>query len=347
MLSETLAPAAPHTGVLIVNLGTPDAPDVPSVRRYLRQFLLDGRVIDIPAAQRWLLVNGIIAPFRAPKSTKGYKEVWMADGKGSPLKYYSQRVEALLQAELGPGYAVRLAMRYQNPSIAAGLAALKALPLSKIVVAPLFPQYASASTGSVIQDVMEQLSTWQTLPEVRTVSRFFDVPAVAQAYARRIGATLAEGGYDHVLFSYHGLPERQITKGDVQKVCVFGACCDTYTPANLWCYRAQCFANTRLLAGMLGLAEGGYSTSFQSRLGSTPWIKPYTDEHLKHLRAQGVTRLAVTSPAFVADCLETILEIGEEYRELWQELGGERLTLVPSLNDGADWVEALAGLVRG
>ncbi|MPR33360.1 ferrochelatase [Salmonirosea aquatica] len=333
------------TGVLIVNLGTPDSPNTPDVRRYLREFLMDGRVIDIPYVSRWMLINFIIAPFRAPKSAKVYKELWTEEG--SPLKTYGYTVEEMLQKALGGDYVVKLAMRYQNPSIASGLAELQKLGLSKITVIPFFPQYASASTGSVYEEVMRILATWQVMPELRFVNRFLDHPKFIEGFVRLGRRYLSERKYDHVLFSYHGLPERQILKGDVtNKQCKLGSCCDTLNRHNQFCYRAQCFETTRLLVKELGLAEGTYTTSFQSRLGRTPWIKPYTDDVIKDLARRGIKSVLALSPSFVADCLETTIEIGDEYRELFKEVGGEHWQLVESLNDSEIWVETLVDLVK-
>lgn len=333
------------TGVLIVNLGTPDSTSVPDVRKYLRQFLMDPRVIDIGQIPRFLLVNGIIAPFRSPKSAKAYRKVWMADG-GSPLKYYGLIMERFLQTALGEGYAVKLAMRYQNPSVESVVAELQKLPLRRLIVVPLFPQYASATTGSVVEEVMRQVQRYQTIPDVQIVNRFFERPDFIEAFAWVARPVLEKKDYEMLLFSYHGLPERQIYKGDTQNVCRLGECCSTYTEKNQWCYRAQCFATSRLLAQALGWPEEKTVTTFQSRLGKDPWIQPYTDETLKKLAAQGIKRIAVMSPAFIADCLETILEIGEEYQELFLHAGGTDLDLVPSLNDSPAWVDALAAIVR-
>ena len=333
------------TGVLIVNLGTPDSPNTPDVRRYLREFLMDGRVIDIPYVSRWMLINFIIAPFRAPKSAKVYKELWTEEG--SPLKTYGYAVEEMLQKALGKEYVVKLAMRYQNPNIESGLAELQQLGLSKITVIPFFPQYASASTGSVYEEVMRVLATWQVMPEIRFVNRFLDHPKFIEGFVRQGRKYLSERKFDHILFSYHGLPERQILKGDVTgKQCKLGSCCDTSNRHNQFCYRAQCFETTRLLVKDLGLAEGTYTTSFQSRLGKTPWIKPYTDEVIKELAGRGVKSVLAFSPSFVADCLETTIEIGDEYRELFEEAGGEHWQLVESLNDSDIWVETLVDLVK-
>lgn len=333
------------TGVLIVNLGTPDSPETPDVRVYLREFLMDGRVIDIPYMSRWMLINFIIAPFRAPKSAKVYKELWTEEG--SPLKTYGYAVEKMLQTALGKDYVVKLAMRYQKPSIESGLAELQQLGLSKITVIPFFPQYASASTGSVYEEVMRVLATWQVMPEIRFVNRFLDHPKFIEGFVRLGKKHLSERKYDHILFSYHGLPERQIMKGDVTgKQCKLGSCCDTANRHNQFCYRAQCFETTRLLVKELGLAEGAYTTSFQSRLGKTPWIKPYTDDVIKELAGRGIKSVLAFSPSFVADCLETTIEIGDEYRELFEEMGGEHWQLVESLNDSDIWVETLVDLVK-
>jgi len=333
------------TGVLIVNLGTPDSPNTPDVRKYLREFLMDGRVIDIAYPSRWMLINLIIAPFRAPKSSKVYKELWTE--AGSPLKTYGYIVEEMLQKALGNDYVVKLAMRYQSPSIQSSMDELQQLGLSKITVIPFFPQYASASTGSVYEEVMRVLATWQVIPEVRFVNRFLDNPKFIEGFVNAGKKHLAERDYDHVIFSYHGLPERQILKGDYTgKQCKLGTCCNTANRHNQFCYRAQCFETTRLLVKGLGLAEGTYTTAFQSRLGKTPWIKPYTDDMIKELVGKGIKSVLAFSPSFVADCLETTIEIGDEYKELFEEEGGEHWQLVESLNDSDIWVDTLVDLVK-
>lgn len=337
--------AVGKTGVLIVNLGTPDSPAVPDVRKYLREFLMDGRVIDIPFASRFALVNGVIAPFRAPKSAKIYQELWTETG--SPLKYYGHIVERELQQELGDNYVVKLAMRYQSPTIEAALNAFRQLGLTDMVVVPFFPQYASASTGSVYQKVMEIVSRWEVIPAIRFVNRFLDHPGFIEGFAQNARRYMANFDYDHFLFSYHGLPESQIRKGDVTKtVCHFGDCCDSLHALNQHCYRAQCFETTRLLVAALDIPEGKYTTSFQSRLGSDPWIKPYTDDVIKTMPGQGIKNVLAFSPAFVADCLETTIEVGVEYKELFEEAGGEHWQLVESLNDSPIWIETLVDLVK-
>ncbi|WP_026998652.1 ferrochelatase [Eisenibacter elegans] len=342
-------------GVLLVNLGTPDSPNTGDVRSYLRQFLTDARVIDIPAAARYALVNLIIAPFRAPKSAKVYKEVWLPEG--SPIKVYGFEVEKMLQQALGDEYKVVLAMRYKNPSVEAGLAQMRQAGIRRLIVLPLFPQYASATTGSVQQEVMRVLSSWQIIPEVTFIHSFFDHPGFIQAFTE-IGKRYVDGhDYDHYIFSYHGLPERQIRKGDDTGTCLQAAkadkslrakpnCCATLHTGNRSCYRAQCFATTRLLADALGIAEEDYTVCFQSRLGNDVWIQPYTEDVLKELPKQGKKRVLAFSPAFIADCLETTIEIGEEYKEMFEEAGGEHWVLVESLNTDPLWVATLEQMVR-
>ncbi len=333
------------TGVLLVNLGTPDSPNVTDVRKYLREFLMDGRVIDVPYVLRWALVNLIIAPFRAPKSAKIYKELWTENG--SPLKIYGLSNEKALQEKLGEAYIVKLAMRYQNPSIHSKLEEFKVSGINKLIVIPMFPHYASASTGSVFEKVFTELSAWQVMPEVRIVNYFYHYPRLIDGFVENAKKYMQEHNYEHFLFSYHGLPERQIRKGDCHgDVCKFSTCCNQITPKNQHCYRAQCFETTRLLVKKLGLKEGTYTTSFQSRLGRDPWIKPYSDLIIKELAESGIKSILTFSPAFVADCLETTIEIGEEYRELFEENGGEKWQLVESLNDSENWIELLSELVK-
>ena len=335
----------PATGVLLVNLGTPDSPKTGDVRRYLREFLMDKRVVDYPLIPRWVLVNLIIAPFRAPKSAKEYRKLWQE--RGSPLKFYGEDVRDLLQTKLGSSYSVKLAMRYQNPSISDTLAEFQREMVSDIVCIPLFPQYASASTGSVIDRVMEITRTWQVIPNIRFVSNFPDHPLFIEAHAERAKQWWGQKEYDHVLFSYHGVPVRQIKKASYGNQCQVGSCCNKYHRKNEFCYRAQCFQTTRVLAEKLGIPEEKYTVTFQSRLGPVPWIRPFTDEVLKELAEQGKKRVLAFSPAFVADCLETTVEVGQEYKEDFRETGGEVWDLVESLNDHPLWIDCLADLVEG
>lgn len=332
-------------GVLLVNLGTPDDPGTTSVRRYLREFLMDGRVIDIPYLIRYILVNGIIAPFRAPKSAKIYKELW--EERGSPLKFYGEDVTKSLQLHLGEGYDVQLAMRYQNPDLKSALKKMEAKNLKKIIIIPFFPHYASASTGSVFERVMKLMAGWQTMPSISIVSYFYDHPAFTDYFADKGANYQKDVNFDYFLFSYHGIPERHIKKGDLKKdTCIFGACCDTITEKNHACYRAQCHETTRLIAAKMGLQPGTYSTAFQSRLGSDPWLKPYTDKVIKELVEAGHKKILAFSPAFVSDCLETTIEVGEEYKEIFEEAGGEHWQLVESLNNSPEWVGILSDLVK-
>lgn len=331
-------------GVLLVNLGTPDSPSVPDVRKYLREFLMDARVIDIPLVQRTLLVQGIIAPFRAPKSAKVYKEVWT--DKGSPLKFYGEEVTQLLQQSLGDEYVVSLGMRYQNPSIESALRVLKDRGLKKIIVLPLFPQYASATTGSVHQKVMEIVGKWQIIPGLTFISSFLDHPKFIEAFTTIGKKYMQEYPYEHYVFTYHGLPERQIRKGDATNTCLKENCCASLHALNRHCYRAQCFETTRLLVKELGIPPANYTVCFQSRLGKDPWIKPYTEEIVKELAQKGTKSVLAFSPSFIADCLETTIEVGEEYKELFEEHGGKKWQLVESLNNHPLWVETLTDIVK-
>lgn len=332
-------------GILLVNLGTPDSPEVKDVRKYLDQFLMDERVIDIPTFNRTLLVKGIIVPFRSPKTSKLYKEIW--DENGSPLLYFSKIQAALLQDQLGPDYQVELAMRYQNPSIATALEKMKANLVEDIRVIPMFPQYASASTGSVIQSVMEILSKWPTVPPVSFVNSFHNNELVLEAFAENAKKYQPET-YDHVLFSFHGLPERQLLKCDhTGSYCLkMDNCCETLNDTNKYCYSAQGHDTARLIAQKLHIGRENYTVCFQSRLGKEPWVQPYTTDVLKKLAAEGKKRLLVFSPAFVADCLETLYEITVEYHEEFKALGGEHVQLVESLNDHPKFIKALVELAQ-
>ena len=336
---------APRAGLLIVNLGTPDAPTTPAVRRYLREFLSDPRVLDINPVGRWLLVNLIICPFRSPKSAEAYEKVWTPEG--SPLLVYGQALTAALQARF-PAAPMQLAMRYQSPSIEAGLKALRDQGCDRIVVLPLFPQYASSSTGSALEEVYRVAGEQWNTPWVQVIPPYYADAGFIEAMAVIGREHLARQAPEHVLFSFHGLPERHCTKSDpTGQHCLKKAdCCEVIVDANRNCYRAQCVQTGRALAKALGLGDDGYTICFQSRLGRTPWIKPYTDEVIAQLGQQGVKSLAVFCPAFTADCLETLEEIGMRAVEEFQAAGGEALELVPSLNAHPAWVDAVAGLVK-
>jgi ferrochelatase len=325
---------------MILNLGTPDSPRTRDVRRYLREFLLDPYVIDIPAPARWLLVEGAILPFRPRTSAAAYASIWLPDG--SPLLVHGRALRNALAKALGEELRVALAMRYGSPSIESALAELGGC--DPIVVAPLFPQYATSSTETAVAAVRRAARGLS----LRWVEPFYDDPGFIAAWQAIAAPELASFGPDHVLMSFHGLPERQIRKLDASGRHCFASssCCDAIGAANRSCYRAQCFAMARALAAALALREDSWGVSFQSRLGRTPWIRPYTDVRLEELAASGVRRLAVLCPAFVADCLETLEEIGIRGRAQWRAAGGEELHLVPCPNAHPRWVEALAALVR-
>ncbi|HWU90425.1 MAG TPA: ferrochelatase [Kofleriaceae bacterium] len=334
----------PH-GLLLINLGTPDEPTPPAVRRYLREFLGDPRVLDMNAVGRAALLHLVILPRRPKASAHAYQAIWDPE-RGSPLLYHSRELAAGVAAKLGDGWRVELAMRYGSPSIPDGLAALERAGVDRIVVLPLFPQYASSSTGTAVTRVMELAAERWNVPALDFVPAFYDDPGFVTAFERVAAPVLAEARPDHVLFSYHGLPVRQIEKTDTTGAHCFraAACCESL--ANPHCYRAQCFATTRALAGRLGLPPERYTVCFQSRLGRTPWIEPFTDLELDRLAKAGPKRLAVLCPAFVADCLETLEEIGIRARAQWKAAGGEELVLVPSLNATPAWIDAVSAMAE-
>lgn len=334
-------------GILLVNLGTPDSPETKDVRKYLNEFLMDPRVIDINPVSRTLLVKGIIAPFRAPKSGKLYKHIWNNE-TGSPLLHYSKLQHKLLQQRLGDGYQVELAMRYQSPSIESALERLKSGLVESIHVIPLFPQYASASTGSVHDKVMEIVRRWQTIPPLTFTNSFHDNELMIQTFADNARKYDPES-FDHILFSFHGLPQRQLIKCDhTGNYCLKSAdCCNTLNDTNKFCYSAQSHDTARLIAEKLNIPKEKYTICFQSRLGSDPWVQPYTSKVIEQLANEGKKRLLVFCPAFVADCLETVYEVTEEYGDEFKALGGEHVQLVESLNDSPTWIDALEQMVVG
>jgi protoporphyrin/coproporphyrin ferrochelatase len=332
-------------GVLLCNLGTPEAPRTAEVRRYLRQFLSDPRVLDIPAPVRKAVLELAILPKRPAISASAYEKIWTE--AGSPLLVNSRALTDAVGAKL-PSCKVVLGMRYGEPALDKAYAELVAAGCTRIVVVPLYPHYAASSTGSTLELVYAAASRPWNTPALSVVPPFYDDARFIDAFAKVAAPMLAEHEVDHVLLSFHGLPERHMHKSDMTgKHCLASAsCCDAIGPANAWCYRAQCHATARLLAARLGLAPDRWSIGFQSRLGRTPWIKPWSDEVLVELRERGVQRIAVMCPAFVADCLETLEEIGIRAAEDWRARGGEHLVLVPSLNATAPWVDAVFGLVR-
>jgi ferrochelatase len=317
-----------------MNIGSPDAPDTKSVRRYLREFLSDKRVIDLPFILRNILLYGVILPFRPRQSAHAYQSIWTASG--SPLMNHSQNLCQALQMHLGSQYQVVLGMRYGKPCIQDALTQLEAC--STITVVPLFPQYSSAATGSAIEAVMTTLAKRTIVPSMTYIRDFYQHEAFLVAQATLIKPYIEN--HDYLLFSYHGVPERHLQKGGCAPVCT--ALCRPQGP-ELGCYRAQCLKTSELLAQLLQLSH--YGSSFQSRLGKTPWIKPYTDVVFEDLAAQGIKRLAVACPSFVADCLETLEEIGVRGKEQWLKAGGEELTLIPCMNHNPEWVDALSRII--
>lgn len=332
-------------GVLLVNLGTPDDPNRGAVYRYLKEFLLDPRVIDIPWLPRNLLVRGIIAPFRSGASSKIYKKLWTEDG--SPIKIYGYALQKEVQKILGEDYMVEIAMRYQSPSIEIAYNKLKEAFIDEIIVLPLFPHYASATTGSVFEEVMRVLSKDQMIPPVKMINSYHDNEEMIQIFADNARKHDVEK-MDHVLFSFHGVPQRHMRKADITKQhCQKKEnCCSTICDANKFCYSAQCHQTAHLIAENLGLSKDQYTICYQSRLGRDPWLMPYTTDTLKERREAGDKNLLVFSAAFVADCLETTIEISDEYQEEWEEMGGEKLYLVESLNDNPKWVKAVANMIK-
>ena len=333
------------TGVLLIQLGTPDSPKTSDVRRYLSEFLNDPRVIDLPWLARKLLVNGIIVPFRAPKSAKIYKELWKHGNGVSPLLTYTLESQRLLAERLqNENITVEVAMRYQNPSLDLVLDRMHKANYDQIIIIPLFPQYASASSGSAVEKAMNIIRKWWVIPEVKIVAQFYDHPAYIDAVVDRAKAfDLKE--YDHILFSYHGLPERHVDKVYNDGLCEDQPCETEINADNTFCYKATSYATTRLIAEKLGIKEEDYTVCFQSRLDKK-WLEPFSDKVVEEWGKKGAKKLLAFSPAFVADCLETIIEIGDEYQEIFEEFGGEKVQLVPSSNDHPRFIDCLEDLVR-
>lgn len=330
------------TCVLLINLGTPDSPSVKDVRKYLFEFLNDPRVIDINPIGRFFLVNFIIVPFRAPKSAKIYKELWTP--KGSPIMIYGESVKEKLQKELGNDFEVELAMRYKNPGLDEACARMEKRGYEKIIILPLFPQYASASTGSAIDKAMKLISKWWVIPEIKIISQFYDNADYLNCVIEQ-SKKYNLSDYDHILFSYHGLPVRQVDKVYSDgKPCDDHKCDEEINEDNKYCYKATCYATTRLLAEKLNLPKERYTVCFQSRLDKD-WLEPFSDKVVEGWAKKGAKKLLVFSPAFVADCLETTVEIGIEYQNIFKEHGGENVQLVESLNDHPMWIDTIKKII--
>lgn len=336
---------AKKTGVLLIQLGTPDSPKVSDVRKYLKEFLMDPRVIDIPFFSRLLLVRGIIVPFRTPKSAKIYKELWDLGNGKSPLLTHTESVKRLVQERFNSdNVTVEMAMRYQNPSMDSVLERMRKANYDQIIILPLFPQYASASTGSAIDKAMDIIKKWWVIPEVKLVSQFYDHEGYIDSIVER-AKEFDLDSYDKVMFSYHGLPERQVDKVYDEGLCADHNCEEEVDDTNKFCYKAVSYETTRLIAAKLGIPKEKYMVSFQSRLDEK-WIHPFSDKVIEEWGKGGHKRVLAFSPAFVADCLETLIEIGDEYQEIFESNGGEKVQLVPSSNDHPRFIDCLEDLIR-
>ena len=332
--------------VLLCNLGSPLSPEPKYVRRYLRQFLMDGFVIDIPRLPRWLLVHLIIAPFRSYASAEAYQSIWSE--KGSPLIQHTRLLTEKLQSEL-EGWQVAYAMRYGEPSMESVLQSLVEKGVQQIDLIPLYPQYAKSSTGTVLYEAQQVLQALGYKGQVQSVRDFFQSTPFIEAYAKNLRDDVQEFQPEKTLFSFHGLPERHVKQTDKtgQHCLEKKDCCAQIQEVNRYCYRAQCFATARSLARHIQLPEENYRVCFQSRLGKQPWIQPYTDHVITELAEKGVKRILVACPSFVADCLETLEEIAIRAKEQFIEEGGEDLKMVASLNSSRPWVKALSEMLEG
>lgn len=339
-------------GVLLVNLGSPDSPSVKDVKKYLTQFLNDPFVIDINPIARFFLVNFIIVPTRSKNSAKLYEQIWTKDG--SPLIFHSKKQKELLQKELGNDFVVELGMRYQNPSIESAFKKLVEQKVESITAIPLYPHWASSSTESSIVEI-KRVAKKFGFQNLKIIEKFYDDENYLQSLVSLAGKyNLNE--YDFFVFSYHGLPERQIKKIYPNHCEINDTCCSSISEKNKFCYRAACYFTTRELVKRLNIPEGKYTTCFQSRLDDK-WLKPYSDKVIEEKARpndqmvgqakQGIKKILVFSPAFVSDCLETIYEIGIEYDHIFKKHGGEKLQLVESLNENPKWIEALKKMVIG
>lgn len=327
--------------VLLINLGSPKSPSVWHVALYLRQFLMDYRVIDIPFFFRFILVCLIIVPFRSFKSAKEYRKIWSSDG--FPLLFYTKKLSVSLKKELGTGYDVYWAMRYQSPSIKTVVESMKSKGYDEIVVVPLFPQYASSTSGSAIEETMKRFATWPSFPKLKIVNHFYLSEDFIHSWKSQAEQYNLDD-YDHVLFSFHGLPIRHLHKTTSCSDCNMVDCKNVLLMSKKNCYYAACHCTAREIASAGGVDGDSYSVCFQSRF-SKEWLEPFADEELKRLAKEGKKKVLVFSPSFVADCLETIVEIGQEYKEEYFKLCGGELTLVEGLNDSDVWVKALKDVI--
>ena len=329
--------------VLMISLGTPDSPGWFDVASYLREFLGDGRIINIPSFLRYLLVNLIIVPTRTFSSSKSYKELWTE--RGSPLKYHMEDLTTKVQDKLKDSHDVYYAMRYKNPSIKDRLKELENKGYDEIILFPVFPQYSSAANGSFLDYSLKQIANWIVIPSVKTVDQFYDNEDFLNAFAENI-EKFDLNSYDKIIFSYHGLPMSQLDEVYESGRCDDRECEDGVQGDNHHCYRATCYETTKLLVEKIGINSSKTITAFQSRLDSK-WVKPFSDKVLEQFAEEGIKNVLVVSPSFTGDCLETIIEIGDEYKELFIEKGGQKLDYVPSLNSNDSWVRCIVNIIRG
>ena len=333
------------TGILLINLGSPTAPEPAAVGTYLKEFLMDGKVIDVPAPLRWFLVNLVIVPRRKYQSAKLYRTIWTPEG--SPLIVNTINLAKRLREQMGGDYVVEIGMRYGQPSIGTGMARLLDAGVAKIIAVPLYPQYAESSYETAAIVARAEAQALGCIDRLTLVPPFYDRPEYLEAEATNIGGHLEHIRPDHLLFSYHSLPVRHLKRLDESKSHCLQQfdCCEVITSVNQNCYRAHCVATTRAIAARLGLGEKDYTIGFQSRLGRAAWVGPQTEDLLKELPGRGVKRLAVCCPSFVADCLETLEEIGERGRETFLHAGGAEYQLIPAMNDHPAWVRALGSIL--
>jgi ferrochelatase len=331
------------SAILLVNLGSPNSSSASDVRKYLREFLMDGRVLDAPYPIRFGIVHFMILPWRPKNSAEAYEKIWTAEG--SPLVVTSRKVQARLQERLG--IPVELAMRYQNPSIDKALEKLRAEGVKKLLLIPMFPHYAMSSYETAVERVASLLTKIAPEISLSVMAPFYEHPDYIKALVGSVADYLKQP-YDHLLFSFHGIPERHLRKSDPTSChCLLkNDCCTEISPVHNTCYRAQCFKTVQAFTKSAVLPNDKFSVAFQSRLGRDRWLKPYTDHVLTDLARTGIKKLLVICPAFVADCLETLEEIGIRGRESFLQAGGEELTLIPCLNQHPLWLAALEKMVR-
>ncbi|MBM2814728.1 MAG: hemH [Ignavibacteria bacterium] len=329
------------TSVILINTGSPARPDVPSVRKYLFRFLNDRSVIDLPLILQKILVNLIIVPFRTPKSTEKYKLLWTEEG--FPLVGNTSKLADKLQNILGANFKVYYAMRYGNPGLKDLLRNIEKENFDEIIFLPLFPQYASSTTGSINRLVLDELSNWNSFPNMKFINHFYDEPGFINAFVSQIVKYQPEN-YEHIIFSFHGLPVNHINKIHPQVQINTCSCKKEMPEHGAYCYKAQCYETARRIASGLGLNETHYTIAFQSRLTKN-WLTPFTDSLIIEKAKQGLKKLLIIAPSFVSDCLETTVELKIEYGDLFRANGGEQLDLVESLNYSDEWAEALSKII--